>query len=69
MQQTFETWITPVMISGLILFMTFIIWDLAKKSGAGRFGTAMLFVVLGAGMLGYIFKVIITWVLELGGGV
>ncbi len=69
MQQTFEAWITPVMIGGLILFMAFIIWDLARKSRAGRFGTAMLFIVLGAGMLGYILKVIITWVLERGGGV
>jgi hypothetical protein len=69
MQQTFEAWITPIMIGGLILFMAFIIWDLARKSRAGRFGTAMLFIVLGAGMLGYILKVIITWVLERGGGV
>jgi hypothetical protein len=69
MQQTFEAWITPIMIGGLILFMGFIIWDLAKQSKAGRFGTAMLFIVLGAGMLGYILKVVITWVLESGGGV
>ncbi|MGJ7456842.1 DUF2788 domain-containing protein [Halomonas sp. MA07-2] len=67
MQQTFEAWITPIMIGGLILFMGFIIWDLAKKSNAGRFGTIMLFVVLGAGILGYILKVVITWVLENGG--
>lgn len=64
--QTFEAWITPLMIGGLILFMSFIIWDLAKKSQAGRFGTLMLFVVLGAGMLGYIFKVVITWLMERG---
>ncbi|MBE0487855.1 MAG: DUF2788 domain-containing protein [Halomonas sp.] len=69
MQQTFEAWITPIMIGGLILFMGFIIWDLAKKSNAGRFGTLMLFIVLGAGMLGYILKVVITWVLENGGSV
>ncbi|WP_416140725.1 DUF2788 domain-containing protein [Halomonas sp. HK25] len=69
MQQTFEAWITPIMIGGLILFMGFIIWDLAKKSNAGRFGTIMLFVVLGAGILGYVLKVVITWVLENGGSV
>ena len=39
MQQTFEAWITPLMIGGLMLFMCFIIWDLAKQSRAGRFGT------------------------------
>ncbi len=67
--QTFEAWITPLMIGGLILFMSFIIWDLAKKSQAGRFGTLILFVVLGAGMMGYVFKVVITWLMERGGGV
>ncbi|KAA0014667.1 MULTISPECIES: DUF2788 domain-containing protein [Billgrantia] len=67
MLQTFEAWITPIMIGGLMLFMAFIIWDLAKKSRAGRFGTIMLFVVLGAGMMGYVFKVVITWMLERGG--
>ncbi|MDI5933076.1 DUF2788 domain-containing protein [Halomonas sp. M4R5S39] len=67
MQQTFEAWVTPIMIGGLILFMCFIIWDLAKKSQAGRFGTLMLFVVLGAGMLGYVFKVVVTWMMESGG--
>lgn len=69
MQETFEAWITPIMIGGLIIFMCFIIWDLARKSKAGRFGTIMLFVVLGAGMLGYVLKVVITWMLENGGGV
>lgn len=64
---TFEAWITPLLIGGLIVFMGFIIWDLAKKSQAGRFGTLMLFVVLGAGMMGYIFKVVITWLMESGG--
>ncbi|MGM0785783.1 MAG: DUF2788 domain-containing protein [Pseudomonadota bacterium] len=67
MTATFEAWITPIMIGGLILFMGFIIWDLAKQSQAGRFGTLMLFVVLGAGMLGYILKVVITWLIERGG--
>ncbi|MFC7368010.1 MULTISPECIES: DUF2788 domain-containing protein [Vreelandella] len=64
MQQAFETWITPVMVGGLIVFMCFIIWDLAKKSNAGKFGTIMLFIVLGAGMLGYIIKVVLTWLIE-----
>ncbi|GEK71813.1 MULTISPECIES: DUF2788 domain-containing protein [Halomonas] len=66
MTHTFEAWITPLMIGGLMLFMCFIIWDLARQSKAGRFGTLMLFVVLGAGMLGYVLKVVITWWLERG---
>nr|WP_297457270.1 DUF2788 domain-containing protein [uncultured Halomonas sp.] len=66
MQNTFEAWITPLMIGGLILFMSFIIWDLARKSKAGKFGTIMLFVVLGAGMLVFLLKTIITTLMENG---
>ncbi|MBD3894296.1 MULTISPECIES: DUF2788 domain-containing protein [Halomonadaceae] len=68
MQEIFEAWVTPVMIGGLILFMSFIIWDLARKSQAGKFGTIMLFIVLGAGMLGYVIKVVITYLMESGAG-
>ncbi|APX93137.1 hypothetical protein BWR19_09450 [Halomonas sp. 1513] len=68
MQEIFEAWVTPVMIGGLILFMSFIIWDLARKSQAGKFGTIMLFIVLGAGMLGYVVKVVITYLMESGAG-
>ncbi|MFM9268843.1 DUF2788 domain-containing protein [Halomonas elongata] len=66
MQDAIDTWITPFMIGGLMLCMGFIIWDLARKAGAGRFGTIMLFVVLGAGMLAYLIKVVIGWSLEHG---
>ena len=66
MERTFEAWITPIMIGGLILFMCFIIWDLARKSKAGRFGTIMLFIVLGAGMLGFVIKTVITEMMESG---
>ena len=45
----------------LIVFMLFIIWDLARKSKAGRLGTFVLFVVLAFGMLGFIAKSVIKW--------
>jgi hypothetical protein len=48
-------------LSGFMLFMLFIIWDLAKKSGAGRFGTFVLFFVLAFGILGFIAKQLIAW--------
>lgn len=67
MAQTFEAWITPLMIGGLVLFMCFIIWDLARKSKAGKFGTLMLFVVLGAGMLVFVIKTVITTLMKNGG--
>jgi len=48
-------------LTGFMLFMLFIIWDLAKKSEAGRFGTFVLFFVLAFGILGFIAKQLIAW--------
>jgi len=45
-----------VLLTGLVIFLGFIIWDLGKKSGAGKFGTMVLFLVLGFGVLGFVFK-------------
>ena len=50
-------------VGGLILFMLFIIWDLARESKAGRFGTFVLFFVLAFGVLGFVAKQIIVWIL------
>jgi hypothetical protein len=47
-------------LSGFILFMLFIIWDLARKSKAGRLGTFVLFFVLAFGMFGFVAKSIIA---------
>jgi len=52
-------------VSALILYMLFIIWNLAKKSNAGRFGTFVLFFVLAFGMLGFIAKNIIKWFFDM----
>lgn len=37
-------------------FMMFIIYDLGKRSNAGKFGMAVLFFALGLGMVGFIIK-------------
>ena len=47
-------------LSGFILFMLFIIWDLARKSKADRLGTFVLFFVLAFGMFGFVAKSIIA---------
>jgi hypothetical protein len=52
-------------IGGFILFMLFIIWDLAKESKAGKLGTFVLFFVLAFGMLGFVSKSIIAKILGL----
>jgi hypothetical protein len=51
-------------LTGFMLFMLFIIWDLAKQSQAGRFGTFVLFFVLAFGILGFVAKQVIAWVIE-----
>ncbi len=56
----FSAWSLKICLTGLIIFLGFIIWDLGKKSQAGKFGTFILFLVLGAGILGFIFKNILV---------
>ena len=46
-------------VAAFILFMLFIIAEIAIKSKAGKRGTAILFFVLAFGMVGYIAKGII----------
>jgi Protein of unknown function (DUF2788) len=58
--QTFEDISLFVCITGLILYMAFIVWDLAKRSNAGKFGTAVLFFALGFGVFGFIIKTVMV---------
>jgi len=46
-------------ISAFMLYMLFIIGELAWKSKAGKLGTFILFFVLAFGMLGFVAKMII----------
>ena len=47
----------------MIAFMLFIIWDLAKESKAGKLGTFVLFFVLAFGILGFVAKSVIKWLM------
>lgn len=49
----------------MIAFMLFIIWDIAKDSNAGKFGTFILFFVLAFGILGFVAKSVIKWLLDI----
>jgi len=60
----FEEWMMTILVTVLIGFMGFIVWDLAKKSKAGRFGTLILFFVLGLGVLAFIIKSVVVAFLE-----
>lgn len=51
-------------IGGLVGFMLFIVWDLAHKSKAGKFGTFILFLALGLGLAGFVVKTVLVEILE-----
>ena len=51
-------------IGAFMLYMLFIIGELAWKSKAGRFGTFVMFLGLGVGFVGFLAKVVIQWWLE-----
>ena len=50
-------------VGAFILYMLFIVLNLAWESKAGKFGTFILFLVLSFGMLGFLAKNLIQWVL------
>ena len=54
-----------VLLTGLIVWMGFIVWDLSKKSQAGRFGTVALFTILGAGVVGFIVKTVLVEIMQI----
>ena len=47
-----------------MLYMLFIIGHLAWEAKAGRFGTFVIFLGLAFGMVGFVAKYIIQWILE-----
>lgn len=51
-------------LGGFMLFMVFIIGNLAWQSKAGRFGAFVIFLGLGLGMVGFASKFIIQWWME-----
>jgi len=54
----------PLMVTALMLYMAFIIYNLGKKSKAGRFGMFVLFLGLAVGMLGFAMKYVIKFFLS-----
>jgi hypothetical protein len=48
-------------VGAFMLYMVFIIFQLARESKAGRFGTFVLFLALGFGLVGFVAKGIIKY--------
>ena len=63
-EETFTTLTVSFFCTGLIGYMCFIIYRLAKDSKAGKYGTLVLTFVLGLGMVGFIAKTILTEILQ-----
>lgn len=65
-----DQWLTEygvtIGVGALVLFMVFIIWDLARRSNAGVFGTMILYLALALGVLGFLIKIAISYLLERG---
>ncbi len=63
-----DEWLTeygvPLGVGALILFMVFIVWDLAKRSDAGKFGTLILYIGLAMGIFGFLIKLVIGYLLD-----
>jgi hypothetical protein len=51
-------------LGAFMLYMLFIIGQLAWESKAGRFGTFVMFLGLGLGMVGFAAKYVIQWLIE-----
>ena len=60
----FETWSLYLGVGGLILYMFFIMYRLAKDSNAGKFGTLIIFFVLGFGVFGFIIKELVIFFMD-----
>lgn len=52
----FEDISLKVCFTGLILYMLFIIGNLARQSKAGKYGTVWMFLALGLGFVGFVAK-------------
>ncbi len=50
-------------VTAFMLYMAFIIFQLARESKAGKFGTFVLFLALGVGLIGFAAKGLIKFFL------
>ena len=48
-------------VGAFMLYMEFIIFQLARESKAGRFGTFVLYLALGFGLVGFVAKGVIKY--------
>lgn len=64
-EEQIANWGLTFGVAGFILYMMFIILQLARESKAGKFGTFILFLVLGFGVLGFVAKNVLVLILKI----
>lgn len=52
-------------VAAFMLYMMFIIGQLAWESKAGKFGTFVIFIGLAFGMVGFVAKYLIQWAMDI----
>lgn len=50
-----------ILVSGLILYMLWIIYAMGRESRAGRYGMMILFIALGAGFFSFVMKGVLEY--------
>lgn len=63
-EEEFSKWIVPICIGGLMLLILFIMGNLAKESKAGKVGTIVIFLALGAGLAMFLAHPILAYFME-----
>ena len=51
-------------VGGLVLYMLYVMYRLAQESGAGRFGSLVIFLSLGLGIVGFVSKSVIQFFMQ-----
>ena len=62
--EQFESVSLTLGIGGLVLYMIYIMYRLAQESGAGHFGSLMIFLTLGLGIVGFAAKSVMQLVIQ-----
>jgi hypothetical protein len=62
--ELFESISLNLGIGGLVTYMLFVMYRLARDSGAGRFGTLVIFLSLGLGIVGFAAKSVIQVLIQ-----
>ncbi len=64
-EEAFASYSIAIFVGGLILYMFFIMYKLAKESDAGKFGAMIIFGALGLGVIGFVIKEVLIRTMDI----